>query len=243
MKSYLTLTVLLFYQLSFSQSLYVKTETEMEGLPAMIAKMSKSSTETWMKPGKSKTRTKLMTYTQTQYNTENEVLILNTADPKCVKITKHELTEDSIINNVYTSEVVVKKTNETKSILGYPCTKTIITYKAANNERDGIKMSYEMTLWVCTSLKFSNTQSAVLETTKRNSLGVALQQMEGFVLRSETLVKENNMKIIVSATSVSEKTIDDGEFEPKAGACDKFMSLREYNTFLKKQNNKPTGWN
>lgn len=243
MKLHLTLIVLALNNLFFAQSLYVKSETEMEGMPAMIAKMSKGTTETWMKPGKLKTKTKLMSYTQTQYNTGEGVIILSTVDPKCVKISKHELAGDSVINNVYTSDVVVKKTNETKTILGYPCTKTIVTYKAANNERDAVKMSYEMTLWVCTSLKFSNNPSVGLESTKRNSLSVALQQIEGFVLRSESLVKENNMKIIVTATSISEKTIDDVEFEPTVGACDKFMSLREYNAYLKKQNTKPTGWN
>ena len=243
MKLHLTLVVLALNNLFYAQSLYVKSETEMEGVPAMIAKMSKGTTETWMKPGKTKTKTKLMTYTQTQYNTGEGVIILSTTDPKCVKISKHELSEDSIINNVYTSDVVVKKTNETKTILGYPCTKTIVTYKAANNERDAVKMSYEMTLWVCTSLKFSNNPSVGLESTKRNSLSVALQQIEGFVLRSESLVKENNMKIIVTATAISEKTINDVEFEPTVGACDKFMSLREYNAYLKKQNTKPTGWN
>ncbi len=243
MKLHLTLVVLALNNLFYAQSLYVKSETEMEGVPAMIAKMSKGTTETWMKPGKTKTKTKLMTYTQTQYNTGEGVIILSTTDPKCVKISKHELSEDSIINNVYTSDVVVIKTNETKTILGYPCTKTIVTYKAANNERDAVKMSYEMTLWVCTSLKFSNNPSVGLESTKRNSLSVALQQIEGFVLRSESLVKENNMKIIVTATAISEKTINDVEFEPTVGACDKFMSLREYNAYLKKQNTKPTGWN
>jgi hypothetical protein len=243
MKLHLTLVVLALNNLFFAQSLYVKSETEMEGVPAMIAKMSKGTTETWMKPGKTKSKTKLMTYTQTQYNSGEGIIILNTTDPKCVKISKHELSEDSIINNVYTSDVVVKKTNETKTILGYPCTKTIVTYKAANNQRDAVKMSYEMTLWVCTSLKFSNTPSAGLESTKRNSVSVALQQVEGFVLRSETLVKENNMKIIVTATAISEKTIADVEFEPTVGACDKFLNLREYNAYLKKQNTKPTGWN
>jgi len=242
MKLHLTLVVLALNNLFFAQSLYVKSETEMEGVPAMVAKMSKGTTETWMKPGKTKTKTQLMTYTQTHYNTGEGVVILNTADPKCVKISKHELSEDSIINTVYTSEVVVKKTNETKNILGYPCTKTIVTYKAANNERDGVKMSYEMTLWVSTSLKSPNYSSTGLECTKRNSLNAALQQVDGFVLRSETLVKENNMKIIVDVKAISEKTIADVEFEPTVGACDKFLNLREFNAYLKKQNTKPTGW-
>lgn len=243
MKSLLLLVVLVLNARLFAQSLYVKSETEMEGVPAMVAKMSKGTTETWMKPGKTKTKTKLMTYTQTQYNTGEGVVILSTTDPKCVKISKHELSEDSIINNVYTSDVIVKKTNETKTILGYTCTKTIITYKAANKEREEIKMSYEMTLWVCSSLNFANNSAAGLESTKRNSLGVALQQVEGFVLRSETLVLENNMKIVVTATAISEKTIPDVEFEPTVGACDKSMSLKEYNAYLKKMNSKPTGWN
>jgi Domain of unknown function (DUF4412) len=243
MKSLFLLIVFVLNTRLFAQSLYVKSETEMEGVPAMVAKMSKGTTETWMKPGKTKTKTKLMTYTQTQYNTDEGVVILSTVDPKCVKISKRELSEDSIINNVYTSDVIVKKTNETKTILGYTCTKTIITYKAANNERDAVKMSYEMTLWICTALNFANNPTAGFESTKRNSLSVALQQVEGFVLRSETLVRENNMKIIVTATAISEKTIADVEFEPTVGACDKFMSLREYNAFLKKQNIKPTGWN
>jgi len=242
MKSYLIVFCLAFSTGLVAQSLYVKSETETKGLPAMVAKMSKSSSEVWMKPGKTKTKTKLMAYTQTQYSTSEGVTILNTADPKCVIISKQELAEDSILNNVYTTDVVVKKTQESRVILGYTCYKTIMTYKAANSEREGVKLTYEMLLWVCPDLKWGNAQAGGLESSKRNSLSVALQRLEGFVLHSETLVKENNMKVIVSTTAISEKSIPDSEFEVAASACKKFLNLKEYNAYLKKQNIKPTGW-
>ena len=56
-----------------------------------------------------------MLFSQVQITETDKVTIFNSAETNCAIITKAELLEDSLENDVYATEVQIEKTNETKN--------------------------------------------------------------------------------------------------------------------------------
>ena len=228
-------------KISTAQSLSYKSESTIEGMPAMVVKMSKTSSTVYCKNTKTKTVTKTMSYTQTQINEEDKVTIINTSEPTCVVITKTDLQEDSLVNTMYVQDVKITKSAETKKISGYTCTKTTITYKIANTDAKGSSFESEMIIWCTQEIKLPQQQNS-LEITKQNALTKAMRSLDGFPIQTENIMKSNGMKTIVTVSDVSTKDLDDSVFKIDSKACKKPMSIKEYNQYLLKQNRKPTGW-
>lgn len=226
---------------SAAQSLSYKSESTIEGMPAMVVKMSKTSSTVYCKNNKTKTVTKTMSYTQTQITEEDKVTITNTSEPNCVLITKGDLQQDSLVNTMYVKDVKVTKSSETKKISGYTCTKTTILYKVANADAKGSSVESEMTVWCTQEIKLPQQENS-LEITKQNALTKAMRSLDGFPVQTENVMKSNGMKTIVTVSDVSTKELDDSVFKIDSKACKKPMTIKEYNQYLLKQNRKPTGW-
>ncbi|HOZ87876.1 MAG TPA: hypothetical protein PL029_08965 [Bacteroidia bacterium] len=211
-----------------AQNFYFKTEVTIDGVPAMFAKMGKSTTSFYQKGNKIKTASTTMNATQEVITVEDQVTITNKNDPKCVVITRAELVEDSLENDIRSTDVTVEKTTDTEKFLGYTCVKTIVRYKI-----DGF--NYQSNYWCTTEIKVPDPGKKPLEYTKRNSLSAAVQQLEGFPLKTETTMAFNDMKTISTVTEVNTKEIDEAVFEPLTGLCKKPINLAAYKQELLRQ--------
>ena len=236
MKKITTLVLLTFISSSvLAQSLFVKTESSVEGMPAMVAKLSKSSSTSFYKDNRVKTEIKTMMFSQVQITETDKVTIFNSAETNCAIITKAELLEDSLENDVYATEVQIEKTNETKKILGYDCVKTIIRYKVANTDSKVVGLESEMTFWTTTAVIIPKTKQPMPELMKKNALTVAIQSVEGFPMQIETWMKANGVKTIGTVTEINTKDIKESEFELDSKKCKKTMNLKEYKKYLLKK--------
>ncbi|MES2678458.1 MAG: hypothetical protein V4635_01175 [Bacteroidota bacterium] len=210
------------------QNFYFKTEVNIEGVPAMFAKMGKSTSDFYQKGNKIKTASTVMNATQEVISLEDQVTITNTHEPKCALITRAELVEDSLENDVKATDVSAEKTSETEKFLGYTCAKTIVRYKI-----DGFE--HQSNYWCTKEINAPKPAKKPLEYTKRNSLFVVMQQLDGFPLKTETIMNFNGMKTISTVTEVNTKEIDDAVFEPLTGLCKKPMNMAAYKQELLRQ--------
>ncbi|HQQ95348.1 MAG TPA: hypothetical protein PLQ93_12385 [Bacteroidia bacterium] len=239
---YFALLLGLLFHTGFAQGLYYKSVTEMEGVPAMLAKMSKSTSETWCKKGKLKVLTHTPSVSQTQYMDGKTVTIINSNEPTCVLFSQSALLKDSVFSSVYISKVRVEQSSETRKILGYTCSKTILHYQAAQKENKSATTNCEMWVWSCKDLKLPVEALNKPEILQRNSLSEAMMNIEGFVLCSETIMKDSQMKTVTKVTEIQTRDIPDSEFVPGKGLCENPMGLPEYNAYLIRQSKTPTGW-
>jgi len=225
-----------------SQNLYVKSVTEQSGVPEMIARLTRAKSEQWITANNSKKETQVMSSTQTEYQSKEGVVLINTNEPKCVVISNTELAEDSVLNNVLIANLTIAKTDESEKILGKECKKTVLSYKVANRIQPNLFMNCVMTLWVCESLNSAALLQNDWRYIKMNALDKALQNIKGIVLKSETLVKENNMVSTTKVVEMNEKPIADDVFQVNMKFCKKSMNLKTYNEHLEFENRKATGW-
>lgn len=215
-----------------AQNLYCKSETEIKGLPSFIAKSAKGTTYAYYTPFKWKTETSTMNSTQVNYVDESGAIVLNDigTDKNCGRFTKEEMLSDSLDTDVITTDVLIKKTDETKKVLGYLCKKVIITYKVAQT----IPLECEMILWCTDEIKYPHI-SHLPEINKRNSLSVAIASLNSFPLITETLMKSNRLRTINTVVEINTKEINPGVFLVDMKHCKKSLNMREYKAMLIKR--------
>jgi len=201
-----------------SQNLYVKSVTEQSGVPEMIARLTRAKSEQWI----------------TANNSKKE-LIFNRSIPDDPSVYYRML-------YVLIANLTIAKTDESEKILGKECKKTVLSYKVANRIQPNLFMNCVMTLWVCESLNSAALLQNDWRYIKMNALDKALQNIKGIVLKSETLVKENNMVSTTKVVEMNEKPIADDVFQVNMKFCKKSMNLKTYNEHLEFENRKATGW-
>jgi hypothetical protein len=213
---------------STGQNFYFKSETNIEGGLAILSSMVKSSMTFYQKDNQIKTVTTMFKNTQEVICDENKLAITNERAPKCAIFTRAQLLLDSLENDMNTTDVRVEKTTETEKLLGYNCLKTIIRYKI-----DGYE--YQGNFWCTKEITAPKPDVKPLEYTKRNALFIATQELDGFPLKTETIMFSTNMKTITLVTEVNTKDIDYSVFALAGNRCKKPYNLEEYKAELLRQ--------
>lgn len=193
-----------------------------------MSKMMNGSSVTYQKNNKVKSISKSMGVTQEIISLIDKVIILNKYNPKCAIITKAELAEDSLENDMPTTDIQIELASETEKILEYTCIKTIIRYKIKG-------YNYETSVWSTKEVEVPNSVVKPLESMKCSSYLAALQTIDGFVMRTETYMSASAVKTIATVTEVSTNEIEDSVFEVEDKACKKPLNLKEYKKELQIQ--------
>lgn len=211
-----------------SQNLYFKTKIEIKGSLAIMSKMVNGSSITYQKGSKVRSITKSMGVTQEIISTTDQVIILNKYSPRCAIITKAELAEDSLENDMPTTDIQIEKTKEIDKILEYTCIKTIIRYKIKG-------LSYETLVWSTMDIPVPKPDIKPLESMKQNSYMESLKHIEGFVMKTETYMNASAVKTIATVIEVNTGNIEDSVFEIKDKSCKDPLNLKEYKKELQRQ--------
>lgn len=211
-----------------AQCLYSKTKVELKGSMAIFSRLVNATSVSYQKNNKVRSITKSMGVTQEIISLSDKVIILNKFSPKCAVITKAELAEDSLENEMPTTDVQIEKTSESQKLLEYDCVKTIIRYKIKG-------MNYETAVWSTKEITVPTPAVKPLESMKRSSYLAALESIEGFVLKTETYMKSSAAKTIVTVIEISTKEFDDSVFEVDDKLCKEPLNLKEYKNELQRQ--------
>ena len=225
---FLFLTILFISGSLAGQCLYFKTKVELKGSLAILSRMVNGSSVTYQKNNKIKSISKSMGVTQEIISVDDKVTILNKFNPKCAVITKAELEEDSLENDMHTTDLQIEHTSESQKLLEYNCVKTIIRYKIKG-------CNYETTVWSTKEINVPRPAVKPLESMKRNSYLAALESIEGFVMKTETHMSASAVKTIVTVIDINFKEIDDSVFEVDDKLCKKPLNLKEYKKELQIQ--------
>lgn len=209
---------------SFSQDIYtIKSNMKIEGLPDDMAGFADMDLLTCVKGEKSKVETTgMMMSKSTYYDGKTLTIIMNFMGDKfaCV-VDKQKLTENSK-NVAKPKKPSIKYTNEKKKILGYDCTKVLLTVEEESEASTKVTLTVEpkketiLTAWITDKLK---SMHADLANAQNNEMD--LSELKGVILEMETSVKENGMdlKMKMTTTEISTKNIDDAQFKANTEGC------------------------
>lgn len=196
---------------------------KIEGLPDDMAGFADMEILTCVKGEKSKIETTGMMMSQsTYYDGKSMTLIMSLMGDKFACVADKQKLAESRKTATKAQKPSIKYTNEKKKILGYDCIKILITVEEESEASNKVTLTVEPkketthTAWITDKLK---PMSADLINTQNN--GMDLSELKGVILEMETNVKENGMdlKMKMTATEISTKTIDDAQFKANTEGC------------------------
>ena len=198
MKSRAVLFALLYGFLLQSQDLTLKYEIKMQGMPAEMAVYSEMQGVNYFKGEQCRTEIENMMFSiKTYVNNQEAIFCQDMMDQKMYyKRTRKEIEAERA---KVTDEPKIQSTQETKTILGYPCKKYTITQQT----KDKSEITSEV--WVTESLKLPEAYYLF------NSRGnMPSNKLTGTVLLMETPVKMQGteVKSIMRVTEVITTPLD-----------------------------------
>lgn len=215
---------------SAQDSYTVKMNMKIEGLPPEMAGFGDQETVSYIKGEKSKTEISGMMGSQIILFDGKTHYFLNDAmgNKNGYTATKEEM-EAANKSEKAEAKPKIEYTSDKKTIAGYECTKAIVTAEG-KDKKEG-----KITVWVTDKIKSDMAQGKKGGNNGMMNLG----DLKGYPLEMEMNQSQQGMemKIIITATDVSTKTLDDSVF---AVSTDGY-NLTSYKAFMDKMKSMKAG--
>lgn len=201
----------------------VKMNMKIEGLPPEMAGFGEQETVTYIKGDKTKTEITSMMGSQIMlFDGKTHTFLTDAMGNKNGYTATKEEMEASSKND---KEVApkIEYTTEKKTIAGYECTKAIVTSEGKD------KKETKIIVWVTDKIKHDITKN------KKGDRGMMnLGDIKGYPLEMEMKQSQQgmDMKIVISATDVSTKPVDDSVFKVSTDGY-KMSTYKEFSEKMK----------
>lgn len=208
---------------AFAQEYTVKMNMKIEGLPPEMAGFGEQETVTQIKGEKSKTEmTSMMGTTIMLFDGKKHTFLTEMMGNKTgYTATKEEM--EAMAKDDKDPKPKIEYTSEKKMIAGYECTKAIVTATGKD------KKETQMIVWVTDKIKHDMPKS-------KNRNMMDLGDLKGYPLEMEMHQAQQgmDMKIVISATDVSTKPVDDSVFAVNTDGF-KMYTYKEFSEKMKAQ--------
>jgi hypothetical protein len=200
----------------------LKMTVKTEGLPAEYAAYSEQEIITYVKGRKSKTEISSMMFSTTVYFDGKNLTSLSDimGNKSGYTATKEEIDAHEPEDN---GKPVIEYTGEKKMIAGYECTKAIATTTGKDSRKK------QTVLWITDKIRYDKTHS------RASGGGMAnFGDLKGHPLGMEMTedMQGTEMKIIMTTTEVSTKSLPDSVFVPNTEGY-KMMTYQEFQDQMK----------
>lgn len=201
----------------------VKMNMKIEGLPPEMAGFGEQETVTYIKGEKTKTEITSMMGSQTMlFDGKTHTFLSDAMGNKSgYTATKEEM--EAASKNDKEVKPKIEYTTEKKTIAGYECTKAIVTSEGKDKKENKI------IVWVTDKIKSDITKN------KKGDRGMMnLGDIKGYPLEMEMSQSQQgmDMKIVISATNVSTKPVDDSVFKVSTDGY-KMSTYKEFSEKMK----------